>query len=303
MARKEELFNPLDMNELTRDAFRSLRMNISFSGGDKDVKTLVVTSAVPSEGKTSVSIGLGVSMAQSMKNTLIIECDCRRPSVGNRLKLRPEKNWIDVLYQQAELKEAVVETGCENLYFLDAEPGLVHSVELLNSGRFRELVEKLKTSFDFIIFDTPPLGSFIDAAVLAEHADGAIVVISSGNREIRLVKQTVEQLKKANAKILGIVLNKVNAHHSGHYYGDYYYRNRGKELGAKGKNGAGKGVKSASPKRERKSADDDFDDLYEEPRKDGAGEMRQDHKLEADTTWEDYLNAQKTGGRRTETDE
>ena len=240
MDRKEGKFNPLNMAELTRDAFRTLRMNISFSGGDKDVKTLVVTSTVPSEGKTSVSVGLGISMAESMKNTLIIECDCRRPSVGSRLKLRPSVNWIDVLYQHGTLEEAIVPTSVPNLYFLDAEPGLVHSVELLNSGRFREMVEKIKEHFDFIIFDTPPLGSFIDAAVLSEHADGAIIVINSGSREIRLLKEIVEQLKKANARILGVVLNRVNAHHSGYYkYGDYYYRNQGKSHSAKS-GGSGK---------------------------------------------------------------
>ena len=294
---------PLNMSELTRDAFRSLRMNISFSGGDKDVQTLVVTSAVPSEGKTSVSVGLGVSMAESMKNTLIVECDCRRPSVGNRLKMRPPLNWIDVLYQKATIDEAVVETDCPNLYFLDAEPGLVHSVELLNSGRFREMVEQLKTHFDFIIFDTPPLGSFIDAAVLAEHSDGAIVVITSGNREIRLVKQTVEQLKKANAKIMGIVLNKVNAHRSGYYqYGDYYYRKRGKE-------------RSGAPKEEAKPVQKRAAGAAKKPHersaaheKEGAGASKRSSASRApkggahaqpeatvgdDLSWEEYIDARK----------
>lgn len=229
--KKKGTFNPMNMSALTRDAFRTLRMNISFSGGEKDVKTLVVTSAVPKQGKTSVSIALGISMAESMKNTLIIECDCRRPSVGNRLKLRPEYNWIDVIYRQAQLQEAVVTTSCPNLYFLDAEPGLVHSVELLSSGRFWEMVETAKTQFDFIILDTPPLGSFIDAAVVSERADGAILVVNSGSREVHLLKDTTEQLKKANARILGVVLNRVNAHGSSYYrYGDYYYRDHGEKL-------------------------------------------------------------------------
>lgn len=223
MAKRKNSFNPLKMSALTRDAFRTLRMNINFSGGDKDVKTLVVTSAVPSEGKTTVTIGLGVSMAESMKNTLIIECDCRHPSVGNRLKLRPKDSWIDVLYQQAKLEDAIVPTNCSNLYFLDAEPGLAHSVEFLNSGRFRDMIEEAKEHFDFIIFDTPPLGTFIDAAVLAERADGVIVVVESGTRELRLLGETVDQLKKANARILGAVLNQVSAHHQ-HRYGSYYYQ-------------------------------------------------------------------------------
>ena len=225
-------FNPLNMSALTRDAFRSLRMNISFSGGDKDVKTLVVSSAVPNEGKTSVAIALGISMAESMKNTLLIECDCRRPSIGNRLKLRPASNWIDVIYQHVQLQDAIVPTNCPNLYFLDAEPGLVHSVELLSSGRFWEMIELLKEQFDFIILDTPPLGSFIDAAVLGERSDGTILVVNSGSREVRLHKETAAQLKKANARVLGVVLNRINAHQSSYYrYGDYYYREHNQSPG------------------------------------------------------------------------
>lgn len=254
MAKSNEAFNPLKMSALARDAFRTLRMNISFSGGEKDVKTIVVTSAIPTEGKTTVSIGLGVSMAEAMKNTLVIECDCRRPSVGNRLRIRPPFNWIDVLYQQAELNDAIVPTACPNLYFLDAEPGLVHSVELLNSGRFQEMIEEIKTHFDVVIFDTPPLGSFIDAAVLAEHADGAVVVVNAGSREVRLLQETIEQLKKANARIMGIVLNKVNAQHKSYYrYGDYYYRNRDK--GTPSRKGARGPFANKQSVRRRKEAD------------------------------------------------
>lgn len=225
-------FNLLNMSALTRDAFRSLRMNISFSGGDKDVRTLVVTSAVPNEGKTSVAIALGISMAEAMKNTLLIECDCRRPDIGNRLKLRPESNWIDVIYRQAQLQDAIVPTYCPNLYFLDVEPGLVHSVELLSSARFWEMIEQIKEQFDFIILDTPPLGPFIDAAVLGERSDGTILVVNSGSREIRLHKEAVAQLKKANAHVLGVALNRVNPRQSNYYrYDDYYYRELNQALG------------------------------------------------------------------------
>lgn len=284
---KDNRFNPLNMTELTRDAFRSLRMNIAFSGGDKDVQTLVVTSAVPNGGKTSVSIGLGISMAESMKNTLIIECDCRRPSVGNRLKLRPGTNWIDVLYKQGKLEDAIVKTSVPNLFFLDAEPGQVHSVELLNSGRFRELVERAKQNFDFIIFDTPPLGSFIDATVLSKYSDGVIMVVSSGTKEIRVLKETIEQLKKADAKILGVVLNRVSAHHLNYYhYGDYYYRNQGKRHAGKRTESAkampakATYVPTVKEKADRRTAPDRPMQV-----------ARNEQANEAELTWEDYTNS------------
>lgn len=229
MAKNSAAFNPLNMTALTQDAFRTLRMNISFSGGDRDIQTVAVTSAVPNEGKTSVSIGLGVAMAEAGRRTLIVECDCRKPAVGNRLKLRPERTWLDILYHNIPIEEAVVETACPRLFFLDVEPGLVHSIELLSSYRFWRMVESLKEQFGFIIFDTPPVGAFIDAAVLAEHTDGTLMVVNSGSKEVKLVKASIEQLKKAGGNFLGVVLNKVKVSRTSSYYryGDYYYRDKG----------------------------------------------------------------------------
>ncbi len=240
MAKTNASFNPLNMSAVMQDAFRTLRMNVSFSGGDNDIQSVVVTSAIPSEGKTSVSVGLGVAMAEAGRRTLLIECDCRRPAVGNRIKLRPALNWLDVLYRGVPLDEAIVETACPGLCFLDAEPELAHSIEQLSSVRFRKMVEDLKKQFGFIIFDTPPLGSFIEAATLSKLADGTILVVTSGSKEVRLLKQTVEQIKKAQANLLGVVLNKVHANHTSYYYkyGDYYYRNQGKK-GSKSKRRVG----------------------------------------------------------------
>ena len=226
MANKTNTFNPVNMSVLSQDAFRTLRMNIVFSGNEKDIQTLVVTSAVPNEGKTYISIGLGIAMAESGRRTLIIDCDCRKPSVGNRLRIRPENTWLDVLYNDVPLKNAIVETQCPLLFFLDAQPGIAHSVEQLGGYRFRKMVETLKEHFGFIIFDSPPIGAFIDAATLAEHADGTIMVVSSGNREVRLLKTSIEQLKKADANLLGVVLNKVSKASSYYKYGGYYYRGR-----------------------------------------------------------------------------
>jgi len=226
VAIKENSFNPVNMSVLTQDAFRTLRMNIAFSGQEKDIQTLVVTSSVPKEGKTSVSIGLGIAMAESGRRTLIIDCDCRKPSVGNRLRIRPEKTWLDVLYNHIPVDQAIVETQCPRLYFLDVEPGIAHSIEQLSGFRFRKMVEGLRDNFGFIIFDTPPIGAFIDAATLAGYADGTIMVISSGNQEVRLLKSSLEQIQKAGANFLGVVLNKVRISKASSYYkyGDYYYR-------------------------------------------------------------------------------
>lgn len=226
MAMNNDSINPYSVSALTQDAFRTLRMNIIFSGEKKDIQTLVVTSATPNDGKTSIAIGLGIAMAESGRRTLIIDCDCRKPSVGNRLKIRPEKTWLDVLYNNVPLEQAIVETQCARLFFLDVEPGIANAIEQLSGYRFKKMIDRLKDQFGFIIFDTPPIGAFIDAASLAEHADGTIMVISSGSKEVRLHRLSIEQLKKSGANFLGAVLNKVKVSRSTSYYkyGDYYYR-------------------------------------------------------------------------------
>ncbi len=222
MARKP--FDPFAMNAVTADAFRSLRANVTFSGGDNDIQTVVITSSIPHEGKTSVTLGLGVSLARSGKKVLLVECDCRMPALGNRLKLYPKKTWVDVIYKEAELAEAITPTRAKDLYFIDTSANMVHSLELLSSQRFWNMIERIKPHYDYILFDTPPVSSFIDAAVVADHTDGSIIVVENGSKEIRATQQACEQMRKAKARLLGIVLNKTDPKHSSYYrYGGYYY--------------------------------------------------------------------------------
>ncbi len=222
MAKK--MFDPFAMNAVTADAFRSLRANVTFAGGDQDIQTIVITSAVPHEGKTSITLGLGIAIARSGKKVLLVECDCRMPALGNRMKIHPKKTWVDVIYKEAELGEAIAPTKVKGMFFLDTSLGMAHSLELLSSQRFWNMIERLKQYYDYILFDTPPVSSFIEAAVVADHTDGSVLVVKNGSKEIRAIQQACEQMKKAKARLLGIVLNQTDPKHSSYYrYGGYYY--------------------------------------------------------------------------------
>jgi capsular exopolysaccharide synthesis family protein len=149
--------------------------------------------------------------------------DCRKPVLGSKLGRRSTKSWVDLLYDDMPVDLAVSSTDQNDLYFLDAEPQLVNSVEVIGSNKFAELIDKLKQKFDVIIFDTPPLGTFIDAALLASRCDGTIFVVANGKIDSPKAQEVMEQLKKANAKVLGVVLNKVNMPES-EYYSYYHYK-------------------------------------------------------------------------------
>lgn len=203
-----------------QEAFRALRMNIQFSSVDKPVQMIVVTSAAPAEGKTSVALMLGLSMAEAGKKTLLVEVDCRRPMLGSRLKLRPKNNWTQCLYSDVPLRDVIVPTVLRDLYFMDIEPQMLHLPEILNSQKFSTLLDKLRAEFDVVIFDTPPIGIFIEAAVLSNQADGTVLVIRTGSNDIKEEQNAIAQLEKANARILGVVLNGIR--YASSKYGYYY---------------------------------------------------------------------------------
>ena len=205
-----------------RDAVKTLRTNIQFSSIDKEIQTIVTTSVVPHEGKSLVSIFLGIAMAESGKRVLLLECDCRRPMLRSYLKLKTPYSFADILTnEQMKPIDAVVNTPIANLYFLN-NVQMINPVELMGSNKFWSTIMLLKQEFDVIILDTPPLGSFIEAAVLGAKADGTMLVFSQGSTEIADAQNVVAQLNKAKANIIGAVLNNVDMSDN-QYYNEYYY--------------------------------------------------------------------------------
>lgn len=214
-----------------RESIKTLRSNIQFAGIDTPIRTITVTSVLPNEGKSFVSIALAISMAEAGKRTLLVESDFRRPSLSGRLRVRAEVGLMQYLSSSISLENAVIPTSRDGLYLLDLETRSANPAEILSSQRFSQAIAEMRERFDIVIFDTPPLGSFIDAAILGAQSDGTILVTQSGACDISSVKRVLDQLEKAKAKVLGVVLNKTKQRTDSDYY--YYYYSKSGEASDK----------------------------------------------------------------------
>ena len=218
-------------SDAMQNSAATLLANIGFSGIDEDVKSVVVTSSIPNEGKTTVAMALAIAMTRSDKNCLILECDMRRRSLRTTLGARSRHGLCEVLTGRCPLNDAVVKVNDNGLYFLDAESGIPNPDALLASARFKQMLESLKSKFDYIVLDTPPVTSFPDAAIAARIADGTLLVLREGYTEMHEAELAVEQLRSANANIIGAVFNGVK-HSAGAYsysYNYHYYYNDSEE--------------------------------------------------------------------------
>lgn len=220
-------------NYRTKEAFKTLRSNIEFSGNN--LKVIMFTSCTPNEGKSSVSMEVAKAFADAGYRTLLIDADMRKSVLVGRYKTGAVRKGLSQnLIGKAEAAETICETNVENLYMIFAGPVPPNPSELLGGKMFANLLEGAKKVFDIIIVDTPPLGSVIDAAVVAKQCDGTIIVIENNAVSYKFAQRVKEQLDVAGARILGVVLNKVNMDSKGYYghYGKYYgkyYGNYGED--------------------------------------------------------------------------
>lgn len=194
----------------TQEAYKTLRSNLQFCG--KDIRVIMLTSYEANEGKTTVSIHLAKSFADLDKKVLMIDADMRKSVLaGRNTDMQNVKGLSEVLTGFSTLENALYKTQYPNLSILFAGKYPPNPVELLSSNHFADLIASIKnsTEFDYIIIDTPPLGMVIDAAVVAQVCDGTVLVMSD-NARYGQVKSLVEQLKKSDSKILGVVRNRVS---------------------------------------------------------------------------------------------
>lgn len=202
------------------EQFRTVRTNIQFSSVDQELRSLVVTSSGPAEGKSTTTANLAVVFAQQGKKVLLIDADLRKPTVHYTFRLENHTGLTNVLTKQKILEETVYVTGQENLWVLPCGPIPPNPSELLGSKGMIALLEQAKEDYDMIILDTPPVLAVTDAQVLANITDGVVLVVSSGKTETEAAKKTKELLESAQAKILGVVLNNKKTQDSQYYY--YY---------------------------------------------------------------------------------
>jgi capsular exopolysaccharide synthesis family protein len=200
----------------------------AFRTVDTPIRSLLVTSAVPFEGKTVVAANLAVAFAQGGRRVLLVDADLRKPAVERMFAL-PNQYGLTTLLRGHEtgIDSAIQATDQENLHVLSTGPLPPNPAEALASQRMRAVVRSMEERFDLVLVDSPPLDVFADAAVLSSYLDGTVMVVDVSKSRRKVVRQAREALAKANAKVLGVVLNRLPDKTYSHYYdndGDYVRR-------------------------------------------------------------------------------
>ncbi|MBE4907203.1 CpsD/CapB family tyrosine-protein kinase [Bacillus luteolus] len=202
------------------EQYRTIRTNIQFSTVDQEIRSLMVTSAGPGEGKSTTTANIAVVFAQQGKKVLLIDADLRKPTAHYTFRVDNNVGLTNVLLKQTTLPMAVRETHQENLYVLPSGPIPPNPAELLGSRSMEQLGNQVFEEFDMVIFDTPPVLAVTDAQILANKSDGIVLVVSSGTTENEAAIKAKELLVNAKGKILGVVLNNKKMKDSQYYY--YY---------------------------------------------------------------------------------
>lgn len=205
------------------EQFRTVRTNMQFSSVDNDLKSFLVTSSGPAEGKSSTTANLAIVYAQQGKRVLLIDADLRKPTMHYTFRLDNLRGLSNVLVGEVTLEEAVNSTDIDTLDVMTCGPIPPNPSELLGSRKMETLLREAKLSYDLVVFDTPPVLAVTDAQILANLVDGSVLVVRSGKTEIEPAQKAKEALAPAKAKLLGVVLNDREKKASNYYY--YYGTN------------------------------------------------------------------------------
>jgi polysaccharide biosynthesis transport protein len=223
IVKSAEAVGPLFTNEANafNEAFRRVRSTLSLTPGPATVRMLV-TSAGPREGKSVTSVNLAVALAHINQRVLLIDGDMRRPKVHKMLGLKPFPGLADQLHTDDPIPDAIRSTDIPNLSVLPC--GLKHmsASELLSSPRLETLLRRFDRSFDWIVFDTPPIGPVADAAIIGRCVHHALLVVSAMSTPVAAAQAAVEQLEAAGVSLTGAILNRVDLERSSYYYSPYY---------------------------------------------------------------------------------
>ena len=215
------------------EGYRTLRTNLLVSSVDKPIQTLIVTSPVAQDGKSTTVANLGVIMAQADKSVILVDADLRRSALHKVFQLPNRQGLTNVLLQGKPMLDGwLQETGFDNLRLLSSGPLPPNPPEMLGSQKMRRLFENLTHEADLVIFDSPPMLAVTDATVLAMMADGVLVIADAEKTRRGAIKEAVESLRQAGANILGVVLNRVPLRGGEYSYYRYdYYGHRKRRRG------------------------------------------------------------------------
>ena len=231
------LVTHVEPQSLVAEAFRSLRTNLAFARAHQDLRTIVVTSAAPGDGKSTIAVNLATTFAQQGQRTLLIDADLRRAVIDRTFDIPRSPGLTEFLIGSHTLEATARETDVPNLFILPSGHFPPNPSELLGSQAMRAGLEAATKAFDMVLIDSPPVLAVTDASVLSALVDGTIIVVRLGVSAREAVSRSVAQLRVVNGRILGAVLNAVDfrssAYHGG--YGYYYQRFYGNESGDRDK--------------------------------------------------------------------
>lgn len=211
---------PFDVAE----SINQLRVSLGFCGDQ--IRTIMVTSSVPNEGKSFITVNLWKMLADLGSRVLLIDCDLRNSELRTKYGISSENKITGIAHYlsgKVELKDAIYATNIVNGFILPLNTTIANPTILLEGSRFSSMVEQCAKIFDYILIDTPPLGSVADALNIATHADGTVLVVRSGETSRKIVENSVYLLKRTGTPLLGLVLNRAEINNKGSYYYKRYY--------------------------------------------------------------------------------
>jgi capsular exopolysaccharide synthesis family protein len=208
------------------EAYRSFRTNFQFATIKKRPKTVMITSAVPGEGKTTTAVNFAVTMADRGMRVLIVDTDLRRPNVHRVLKMERGPGLADVLRERIPVKNVIRPTRVENLWIISSGRVPPNPSELIGSERMKKLMEELGQTFDFVVCDAPSILVVTDPVLLATHVDSVALVVSVKYAKRETIQRAKKLLETGNPAVAGVVLNALEATRRHYYYYYYYYDDR-----------------------------------------------------------------------------
>lgn len=212
-----------DLKNPATEAYRVIRTSIQFAQAGKELQTIALTSCTPNEGKSTTIANLAVVLTQAGKSVLLIDCDMRNPTVHKNFNLSNKVGLSSCISMGTALSDAVQKTSIEGLYALTGGVIPPNPSELLGSEQMKNVLQRAKEQYDYVLIETPPVMPVTDALIVGRFVDGMILVIASAEVKVEMARDVKNQLVNAGANILGVVLNKVRSEHHGYGYGYYYY--------------------------------------------------------------------------------
>lgn len=200
------------------EAYRTIRSNIRFSSTDSEIKSLLITSSGPEEGKSLTCVNLAIAFAAAETKVLLIDADLRKPNLHKIMNISKKGGLTNILSEHKDYKAFISKTEVPNLEILSCGPVPPNPSEMLSSKAMKSLMEQLKSAYDIVIVDTPPVGLVTDAQVLSTLVDGVILVVASEKAKVDAVRNARELLKNVNSNILGVILNRVRKKEKAYYY-------------------------------------------------------------------------------------